>query len=572
MKVLSGVVPVVITLASLVSAGEITHPELTPFDKSQLSKDSFYEDFQDLDAWKVSHATKDDEFTYVGKWELEESFVNPGFKNDKGLVLKTPAAHHAISAKLPTLFDNTNNTLVLQYEVKLQKGLNCGGAYIKLLSAEGYPSNEGGDEFNNATPYEVMFGPDKCGMTNKIHFIIRRRDPVTGEVEEKHLRSPPLARAVKTTTLYTLIIEPNNNFQIRVDGDVARTGNLLDEDQFLPPFNPPKEIEDPYDIKPEDWDDREEIPDPNETSKPEDWDESAPLRIPDPDAVKPEDWDENEENFIADPKASVPEDWDEEEDGEWIAPQIANPKCVDHGCGPWEPPLIPNPNYKGKWRQPYVTNPNYKGEWSPKLISNPDYFEDVTASSLEAIAGLGFELWTLQEDILFDNIYLGHSVEEAELIGNSTFIPKLEIEEQEQAASAPKPDFEPETPPSSFFDESSDKLSDAFDFVVRKFSLFLENGADFWDDVKAAPVDTLTSRPYEALYYLSICFYAVVISTAILVVLMVLITGGGSSAPITLLEPTNVTKKEEENDEDDEKIVEIEEDSKATGVEVTSEN
>lgn len=67
--------------------------------------------------------------------------------------------------------------------------------------------------------------------------------------------------------------------------------------------------QDPAAKKPEDWDDKEMIPDP-EDSKPEDWDK--PEHIPDPDAV-------------------TPEDWDEEMDGEW------------------EPPMIDNPEYKGEW-------------------------------------------------------------------------------------------------------------------------------------------------------------------------------------------------------------------------------
>ena len=31
-----------------------------------------------------------------------------------------------------------------------------------------------------------MFGPDRCGASSKIHFIVRFKNPVTGEVEEKH--------------------------------------------------------------------------------------------------------------------------------------------------------------------------------------------------------------------------------------------------------------------------------------------------------------------------------------------------------------------------------------------------
>lgn len=44
-------------------------------------------------------------------------------EGDKGLVVKNPAAHHAISAKFPEAIDNTDNTLVVQYEVKLQSKL-----------------------------------------------------------------------------------------------------------------------------------------------------------------------------------------------------------------------------------------------------------------------------------------------------------------------------------------------------------------------------------------------------------------------------------------------------------------
>lgn len=41
-------------------------------------------------------------------------------EGDKGLVVKNPAAHHAISAKFPKQIDNKGKTLVVQYEVKLQ--------------------------------------------------------------------------------------------------------------------------------------------------------------------------------------------------------------------------------------------------------------------------------------------------------------------------------------------------------------------------------------------------------------------------------------------------------------------
>ena len=27
------------------------------------------------------------------------------------------------------------------------------------------------EEFSNASPYIIMFGPDKCGATNKVHSV-----------------------------------------------------------------------------------------------------------------------------------------------------------------------------------------------------------------------------------------------------------------------------------------------------------------------------------------------------------------------------------------------------------------
>lgn len=41
-------------------------------------------------------------------------------KGEKGLVVKNPAAHHAISAKFDKVVDATGKPLVVQYEVKLQ--------------------------------------------------------------------------------------------------------------------------------------------------------------------------------------------------------------------------------------------------------------------------------------------------------------------------------------------------------------------------------------------------------------------------------------------------------------------
>ncbi|KAI0999470.1 Calnexin [Podosphaera aphanis] len=421
-------------------------PDLPTFTPSNV-KAEFVEQFLDgwETLWKPSHATKDvkasgnkdEEWAYVGEFSVEEPSVFKGMIGDKGLVLKSPAAHHAISANFEKKIDNTQKTLVVQYEVKLQKGLECGGAYLKLLRDTEALRQE---EFSNVSPYVIMFGPDKCGATNKVHLIINHKNPKTGEYEEKHLTTPPAARIVKTTELYTLIIYPNNTGIIKLNGEQVKQFDLFDD--FEPAFNPPKEIDDPKDTKPENWVDEARIPDPA-AKKPEDWDEDAPFEIADEEATMPDDWLVDEPLTVPDPDSEKPEDWDDEEDGDWIAPTVANPKCDEvSGCGPWSKPMIKNPAYKGKWTPPYIENPAYKGPWAPQKIKNPAYFEDKTPSNLEPIGAIGFELWTMQSDILFDNIFIGHSVDDAIAFADETFHEKhpheqlLEIDERTKIKAA----------------------------------------------------------------------------------------------------------------------------------------
>ena len=256
--------------------------------------------------WSPSHSSKlqrgEEEFKYEGEWRVEEPNVFPGIKGDKGLVLKSKAKQHAISTKLdePITFDGTK-PFVVQYEVKMQNGLSCGGAYIKLLRAGEGDINA--EEFSDKTPYTIMFGPDRCGPTNKVHFIFQHKNPITGEFEEKQLVSTPNPRVSKTTTLYTLQINPDNTFSIALNEEPSVNGTLFDS--FEPPVNPPKMIDDPNDSKPADWVDEPEIPDPK-AKKPADWDENAPAMIPDPNAKKPTDWYEDEPVTIPDPAAEKP--------------------------------------------------------------------------------------------------------------------------------------------------------------------------------------------------------------------------------------------------------------------------
>jgi hypothetical protein len=462
--------------AATVSAAEEAKPVFKPTEIKAPFIEQFTEEWSER--WTASEATKKtpvggETFSYVGKWAVEEPTTS-AIEGDLGLVAKNKAAHHAISASFSKAIDFKNKPLVVQYEVKYQKGGNCGGGYVKLLE-DGFQSS--GKDFDDKTPWVVMFGPDLTCPGTKLHFIFRHKNPVTGEFEEKHLKAPPKPSIEKLTNLYTLIVRPDNTYDVLFNGESVNAGSLLED--FSPAVNPPKEIDDPTDSKPSTWVDEKTIADPD-AKKPADWDEDAPYEIVDTEAVKPEGWLDDEPTSIPDPDAEKPEEWDDEEDGDWIAPTVRNAKCDEApGCGPWKAPYIPNPDYKGKWYAPTIDNPAYKGEWAPRQIPNPAYFEDLKpVQSLNKIGGVGIELWTMTEDILFDNLYVGHSVEDAKAFAAETFEVKKPLESA-AAKVEDKSDDEEETV--SFKD-------DPVTFIRQKIFTFV-------DVVQVDPILALKTHP-----------------------------------------------------------------------------
>lgn len=390
----------------------------------------FYETFQGN--WKSTWSVSDDE-DYEGQWVLDTASSAPGFEDDKALTVNSVAKKHAIAAAFSETVDNKEKDFVVQYEVRFSNRLECGGAYLKLVRDTG--DFFSGEEFNSKTDYVVMFGPDKCGSTNKVHFILKHRNPISGKFEEKHLNKAPSVTVDTLTHLYTLIIRKDNSFEIFIDQKSVRHGNLLED--FDPPVNPPATIDDPTDSKPADWVDEAQIPDPS-ASKPEDWDENAPRTIQDPNAKKPAGWLDDAPEQIHDPEAVKPEDWDDELDGEYEPPLVANPECQKVGCGVWEAPMIKNPAYKGKWSAPLINNPVYKGEWKARQVPNPEYFVDEAPHNLSPMSGIGFELWTMQNGIQFDNIYVGYDGKAALSWSEQTWSLKHKAEEAKLKAEEKK--------------------------------------------------------------------------------------------------------------------------------------
>ena len=145
-------------------------------------------------------------------------------------------------------------------------------------------------------------------------------------------------------------------------------------------------------------------------------------------------------------------------------------------------PYKANPAYKGKWYAPMIDNPAYKGEWAPRKIPNPAYFEDLTpVKSLVPIGGVGIELWTMTEDILFDNIYVGHSVEDANALADETWEIKHKLEAEAKKA-ATDDDDELDVPSEVSFKD------DPVEFIRQKVFEFI-------DTAKEDPVFAFKSQP-----------------------------------------------------------------------------
>merc|ERR1711948_50589 len=89
--------------------------------------------------------------------------------------------------------------------------------------------------------------------------------------------------------LYTLVVKPDNTYQVYLDLKQKSSGSLHEHWDF-----PNKTHDDPADKKPQDWVDEKRIDDPAKT-KPADWVDEQ--RIRDPEAEKPAEWDEEEDGF-----------------------------------------------------------------------------------------------------------------------------------------------------------------------------------------------------------------------------------------------------------------------------------
>mmetsp|Transcript_131165 Transcript_131165/g.213520 ORF Transcript_131165/g.213520 Transcript_131165/m.213520 type:complete len:395 (-) Transcript_131165:91-1275(-) len=305
--------------------------------------------------WKKSEGTAGDFTLSAGKFFADE-------KEDKGLMTSQDARFYDISASFDS-FSNAGKDLIIQYQAKYEKDIECGGGYIKV----GPKMADGGKSFGDPTAYNIMFGPDKCGYTKRTHVIFSYKDKKVLKTTDLTYRQD--SHPEGATHLYRMILRPNNTVRVDIDEEKYYDGDIKEDWEVLKP----KEISDPDDKKPDDWSDESMIDDP-EDKKPDDW---------------------VEEKRIVDAEAKKPDDWDDEEDGDW------------------EPPMKDNPDFKGAWHVKTIPNPAYKGYWEPRMIANPEFEDDDSIYQYD-FGFVGIDLWQEKANTIFDNIIITDNVAEAD--------------------------------------------------------------------------------------------------------------------------------------------------------------
>merc|ERR1719432_325054 len=322
----------------------------------------------------------------AGKWEAA---TGKWFKDaeDKGIQTAEDSKFFGIGASFDS-FSNDGKELIIQYQAKYEKYIECGGGYLKIGPKLGDLTT-----FGDPTPYNIMFGPDKCGYNKRTHLIFN----YDGKNVLKKSDLDYKQEGEGTSHLYRMILKPDNTVRVEIDEEKIYEGSLKEDWELLKP----KEIADPDDKKPDDWADE--------------------AMIDDPDDKKPEDW--VEEKRIVDPEAKKPDDWDDEEDGEW------------------EAPTKDNPAYKGEWYVKRVSNPAYKGFWEAKRIANPEYEDDDMVYKFDDFGFIGFDLWQVKGGTIFDNIIITDDVAEADsFAAKCKELSEVEKSKKKEEEDAKKPE------------------------------------------------------------------------------------------------------------------------------------
>jgi len=167
---------------------------------------------------KKSEGTQGEFVSATGKWFGDE-------KEDAGIQTKEDSKFYGLSANFDT-FSNAGKDLIIQYQAKYEKDVECGGGYVKIG-----PKLDDPKTFGDPTVYNIMFGPDKCGYNKRTHLIFNYKGKNVLKKSDLSYKQD----GDGTSHLYTLVVKPDNTVRVEVDQEKLYEGSIKEDWEVLKP-------------------------------------------------------------------------------------------------------------------------------------------------------------------------------------------------------------------------------------------------------------------------------------------------------------------------------------------------
>jgi Calreticulin family len=182
-----------------------------------IGKVYFSEEFNEdwVERWVQSSLPDFTSFALTPGWWS----VNP---EDTGIKASAIISQYAVSSKFRP-FSNANKQLVIQYTLKIEQTLECGGGFIKVM-----PEDFDQKTFGGGSTSLIIFGPDICHNIKRSLLSIRHKGRYMSINKNLTILDDHL------THQYTLVLNPNNTFVYLIDNLEILSGSVSDhfEDEY----------------------------------------------------------------------------------------------------------------------------------------------------------------------------------------------------------------------------------------------------------------------------------------------------------------------------------------------------
>merc|ERR1712125_26331 len=165
---------------------------------------------------KDSEGTQGKFVAATGKWFGDAA-------EDQGIQTSEDSKFFGISAGFDS-FSNEGKDVIIQYQAKYEKDVECGGGYLKIGPKLADPTT-----FGDPTEYNVMFGPDKCGYTKRTHLIFNYKGKNVLKKSDLSYKQ----EGEGTSHLYRMTLRKDNTARVEIDEeeDSKKTDDKKKEDE-----------------------------------------------------------------------------------------------------------------------------------------------------------------------------------------------------------------------------------------------------------------------------------------------------------------------------------------------------